>query len=156
MTDNIQTIYFDSIIPELKATNVKQIFQTLSSHINRIIGTPEKNLLENFIQNERQESSAIGDGVAIVEMRLPRLTKPFVIFTKLSNDVDLKAIDDEPVDLICTILSPEHEDVPHLQRLAKITRAFKNSKFCRDLRESKTIDDIRFCVQKMNEQRAAA
>lgn len=156
MTDNIQTIYFDSIIPELKGRDVKQVFQTLSTHVNQMIGASEEKLLENFTRNEKQGSSAIGDGVAITHMRLPRLTKPFVVFSKLSNDIDFKANDGAPVDLVCVLLSPEQEDIPHLQRLAKITRAFKNSKFCKNLRDAENVDAIRFCVENMNAYRVAA
>lgn len=156
MTNNINELRFDSILPDLKVTTAKQVLQELSKHTFHLIGTPEKTLLASLLQQELEENSGIGHGVAIVHMRLPRLTKPFVVFTKLAHMVDFKAVDDEPVDLVCLVLSPEYEGTKHLQRLAKVSRFFSNKIFCNKLRAAEGTEGIRMVLKEINDQKMAA
>lgn len=154
MTNDINELQFDSILMDLKASNTVQILQKLSEHTARLIGTP-KQLLMDHLQNQEQ-SSGIGGGVAISHMRLPRLTKPLIIFVKLSNNVDFKAMDGEPVDLVCLVLSPEFEGPKHLSRLAKVSRFFSSHSFCEQLREAQDKDDVRLALKNINMRRIAA
>ena len=156
MTNNINELRLDSILPDIKVTSAKQVLQKLAKHTFRLIGTPEKTLLNNLLQQEQEESSGIGNGVAIVHMRLPRLTKPFIVFTRLTHMVDFKAIDDEPVDLACLVLSPEYEGPKHLRRLAKVSRFFSNKAFCDKLRNAADTDEIRMVLKEINDQKMAA
>lgn len=156
MTNNIHELRFDSILPDLKVTSAKQVFQKLAKHAFRLIGTPEKKLLNNLLQQEQGESSGIGQGIAIVHMRLPRLTKPFVVFTKLTHTVDFDSIDGEPVDLVCLVLSPEYEGPKHLRRLAKVSRFFKDKQFCDSLRAAHSADDVSMILKEINNQKMAA
>ena len=105
---------------------------------------------------EKQGSSGIGNGVAISHMRLPRLTRPMIIYSKLSHMVDFNANDGEPVDLMCLVLSPEFEGPKHLQRLAKVTRFFNDEHFCNQLRQASDKQDIRFILKEMNDRKLAA
>lgn len=156
MTKEMTTLNFDSIITDLKATNVKQVFQKLSHHVHRLIGTPESTILETLISFEKEGTSGIGGGVAISHMRLPRLTHPMIIYAKSSNDINFQAHDGEFVDLICLVLSPEHEGVKHLQRLSKVTRFFNDKNFCDMLRHAEDKADIRQALKIMNHSRVAA
>ena len=156
MTDNIQEIHFDSIVFDLKAGNVKQIYQTLSRHINRLIGTPEKVLFDHLMDSEKEGTAGIGNGVAIPHMRLPRLTNPFIIFVKLAHEVDFKANDDLPVDMVCMVLSPEFEGPKHLARLSQVTRLFNQKEFCDRLRNAQDKDDVRQVVKDLNSRKIAA
>lgn len=157
MPDNIQQeLRFDSIIAELKVTGSKQVFQKLSEHVSRLVGTPQKTVKESLLAQEKAQSSGIGQGVAIPHMKLPSLTKPLVIFAKLARPVDFKSSDDEPVDLVCLVLSPTHDGPKHLRRLARTTRFFTDKSFCNQLRSATDIDDIRLIVKEINNRKMAA
>jgi PTS system nitrogen regulatory IIA component len=156
MTNEMNMLHFDSILTELKATNVKQIFQTLSTHVSRLIGTPEKFLLDSLVDLEKQGSSGIGQGVAVSHMRLPRLTRPMIVYAKLSDVVEFQSSDAEPVDLICLVLSPEFEGPKHLQRLAKVTRFFNDKNFCNQLRAAQDKESIRQALKEVNNRKLAA
>jgi|GEM_PF-441460 len=156
MTNEMSTLNSDSIIPELKASNVKSVFQKLSTHVHRLIGTPERFILGHLLEQEKRENSGIGNGVAIAHMRLPRLTHPMIIYSKLSQSVDFNANDGEPVDLLCLILSPDHEGSVHLQRLAKVTRFFRDISFCDKLRTATDKDEIRQILKEINYHKLAA
>lgn len=156
MANNIHELRFDSILPDLKVKTTKQVLQQLSKHISNLIGTSQKSLFDNLSKQETEQSSGIGQGVAITHMRLPRLTKPFVVFTRLPHKVDFKAIDDVPVDLVCLVLSPEYEGPKHLRRLAKVSRFFSDKAFCNNLRSSQDADDIRMALKEVNNRKMVA
>lgn len=156
MSNNIHALRFDSIISELKAANSKQVFQKLAKHVSTLTGTSEKSLLATLLGHEREQSSGIGNGVAIAHVKLPRLTKAAVIFARLPRGVDFAAIDDQPVDLVCLILSPAYDGPKHLRRLAKVTRYMTDTSFCDELRKAEDTDDIRLVLKEINERKLAA
>lgn len=156
MTNNIQTLYFDSIIHNLNVSNKKQFFKKISQHVSRLIGTPENFLMNIFTDVERKQNSSVGNGVAVTNISLPRLTKPMFIFVKLENAIDFEAIDDQPVDLLCLMLSPEFEGQEYLGRLSKTIRTLSNEKICKDLRHSQDADDIRDVMRMHQSQKMAA
>lgn len=156
MTNDIHKIEFDSILIDLKTSGVKHAFKSLSAHIHRLIGAPEDKIFTQLMTLEKEGTSAIGNGVSIPHMRLPRLTRPMTIFAKLPNSVDFGASDGEPVDIICLILSPDFEGPKHLQRLHAVTRFFNNQEIRNALKKAKDKDDVRMILKQENHLRLAA
>ncbi len=156
MANDIQKIEFDSILIELKTSGVKHALKTLSTHVHRLIGAPEDKIFTQIIALEKEGTSAIGNGVSIPHMRLPRLTRSMTIFAKLSSSVDFGANDGEPVDMICLVLSPEFEGTKHLQRLHTVTRFFNNKEIREALRGAEDKDDVRMILKQENHLRLAA
>lgn len=156
MTDDLQNIYFDSILLDMKANNPKQIYQKLSKHISNLIGTPENYFLKLLDENENYQNSGIGNGVAVIHARLPRLTRSMIVYSKISNPVNFSAADGVPVDMVALVLSPEFEGPKHLQRLAMVSRFFSNEETCAMLREATNYDSVRMTVKEMNERKKAA
>ena len=135
-------VSFDLTFPSVKALNKKQVLQDLSKQVANFIGTDQQWLLDNLLEQEKESSSAIGRGISIPHMRLPRLTRPFIVFSKLDQMIEFDAIDSDPVDIVCLVLSPEHEGTKHLQRLSEITRLFQEDHFCQKIREAETREEI--------------
>ena len=156
MTNNVQEIHFDTILLDVKAKNVNQVLQKLSEHVSNLIGIPEKNLFDNLTQREEQQNSCIGQGVAVADTKLPRLTRPMVIFSRLRKAINFQAIDGEPVDIVVLVLSPEFEEAKHLQRLATTTRFLCDIDICSSLRDAKNYETIRDIVKKVNTPKQAA
>lgn len=154
MTHNIHELRFDSILPDLKVTGRKQVFQSLTAHVEKLIGTPADLLMSEL--EEQQHNSAIVNGISIPHAKLPRLTKPLIVFTRLIRPIDFNAADNLPVDLVCLVLSPIHDGPIHLRRLAKVSRFFNNSNFCDALRNAQSSDDVKTVVAEVNKQRLAA
>lgn len=153
---NVQQFNFDSIITECKVSNVQDVFQKLSEHTSNLIGTSQSFLYGTLAEQESTDGSGIGHGVAITHMRLPRLTKPFIIFAKLNRGIDFQSLDNEPVDMVCMVLSPNFEGVKHLSRLAEVSRMFNNKELCYALREAKNKEDIKIALNTFNERKMAA
>lgn len=156
MTNNIQEIYFDTIIPSLKVMNSKQAYQKISNHVSNLIGVSENTLLNIMLENDALNTSGIGNGVAIAHAKLPRLTRPMIVYAKLDKEIEFNALDDEPVNMVCLVLSPEFEGPKHLQRLSMVTRFFKDNKTRAALEDATDYDSIRMAVKLMNEMKKAA
>ncbi|MEM8832933.1 MAG: PTS sugar transporter subunit IIA [Pseudomonadota bacterium] len=156
MTNTKQELRFDSILFDIHANSMKHLHQKLADHISQLIGTPKQSILTHLTDAEKEENSAIGNGVAIPHMRLERLTKPMIIFAKLEKAIDEKSADGIPIDLACLVLSPDYEGNKHLQRLAMVSRAFKNDNFCQSLRATTSSMEVRQVMQTAKEGRLAA
>lgn len=156
MTDNMQEVYFDTIIMDLKAANAKEVYKKLSNHVSNLIGTAEKFLLDTIIENEENKNSGIGGGIAVVHARLPRLTRPIIIYSKIIDPIDFSAADGELVDIVTLVLSPEFEGSKHLQRLAMVTRFFNHEETRTALRNAEDFECVRTIVSEINERKKAA
>ncbi len=154
MTSN--EMHIDTIIPSLKAANSKQVFQKLSQHISNIIGTPQKKLYSLLVTQEDSLNSGIGHGVAIAHTKLPRLTRPIILYARLESSVHFNATDGELVDMVVIILSPEFEGNKHLQRLAMVTRFFTDKSTRETLHDAQDYETIRHAVELINARKKAA
>ncbi len=150
MIKDIQQMHIDTILLDVHADNVKQVFQKLSKHVSNLVGAPEKFLFNSLMQRETHQNSGIGHGVAIADTKLPRLTHPMIVFARLTESIEYDAADGEPVDMIALVLSPEFEGPKHLQRLATTTRFFGNQKICADLRLAENYEAVRNIVKTAN------
>lgn len=133
MSYNIQA---DLILPKIKVTSQKQALTVLTQKIAAQIHYPQPLLFSHLMDREIQSSSGTGEGVAIPHLKLPNLQKRFVALATLSAPVDFKAVDGQPVDIICILLSPEQDGPLHLRGLSRISRLFKNKELCQKLRET--------------------
>jgi len=153
---NSNQMHIDTIIPNLQANNAKQVFQKISYHVSNIIGTPEKKLYSLLVKHEDSLNSGIGHGVAIAHTKLPRLTRPIIIYAKLEKPVHFNAADGEFVDMVAVILSPEHEGIKHLQRLAMATRFFTHPDTRNMLVDAQDYESIRRAVDAINARKKSA
>ena len=156
MTNKLDQLYFDSIVLDVNANSIKQSYQILAEHISQLIGTPKQYIIFHLMAAEKNETAAVGNGIAIPHMRLERLTRPMVVFMKLNKGVSCDSHDGLPADLFCLVLSPDYEGVKHIQRLSMVSRCFKNEDFCKKLRNVKSKADVRNALKEMNQKRAAA
>ena len=66
-----ERLWIDLILPDLKAAQTTQVYQTLCNRIDSMIGFPARTLFSQLMAREEQASSGIGEGVAIPHLRLP-------------------------------------------------------------------------------------
>ena len=153
---NNNEMYIDVILPDVKASNPKQIFQKIAEHVCNMIGTPEEKLYGLLVHEDNSFNAVIDCGVAVADAKLPRLTRPMIVYAKLDNAVDFDAPDSKLVDMIAVVLSPEFEGIEHLQRLAMTTRFFSN-KDARDmLHDAQGFEEVRNAVKNINARKKAA
>ena len=117
----------ESIIPELKGRNKKQVLEELidallkhKPHLDR------DRLMGVLLERERLGSTGIGDGIAIPHGKMRDLDQLALSFGRSSQGVDFESMDGKPVHLFFLLVAPENCAGIHLRALAKIARLLKN------------------------------
>lgn len=92
--------------------------------------TNEKKFLKSLIKREKEISTGIGKQVAFPHASGDFVKEPFIIFIRVNNPIEFRAIDKIPCKLFFVIgTPPDHEQV-HLKILSRIARdlSFTNLK----------------------------
>ena len=112
-------------------------------------------VLEGLIERERLGPTGFGGGTAIPHCKVTGIDTPVAVFVRLAKPVDYHAVDDEPVDLVCALVSPAQDGASHLRALAEISRLFRDEKFRTHMRGAADADAM-FALLSHVEERDAA
>lgn len=140
MTDD--PIRFTSYIFDLPAESRDQVLQSIAWKIGRETNADMTWIADQLLQSEERETSGIGGGVAIPHLKSTPLTTPQILLAKLAQPVEFGALDGQPVDLVCTVLSPQMDGVLHLRRLSRVTRLFRESFVLEKLRNAHSEEEM--------------
>ncbi len=149
-------VEFNAFILGLRAIDQKQILQNISWKIGRQTNADMTWISEQLLLSEARESSGIGDGVAIAHLKSTPLKTPFILVAKLDEPVSFNAADDVPVDIVCAVLSPQMDGPLHLQRLARVTRIFRDPQMLEKLRAATNEQEMAEILRPENRQFLAA
>ena len=142
MTSYLQDLQFDVILPRVKGMSNKQILLHLTQAAAKHLNISQETLLDAILTKEHTRSSAIGDGIAMPNIKVKGLQRPFALLATLNQQIDFDATDEIPVNLVAMILSPEKDGPKHLRRLARVSRLFKNTDLHQKLCEANDADII--------------
>jgi nitrogen PTS system EIIA component len=156
MTNADDLFLFDAFIPDLRATNVRQVYQTVSDKVGQDISVPAAALCEKFMEQEQRATSGIGNGIALPHLRLRKLKKPYTLFARLPQLVDFNAIDDQPVNLLCLLLSPDNNVAAHLRNLSRLTRLLRDDTLRLQLQEARNEDSLQAIMLASHQKQRAA
>jgi PTS system nitrogen regulatory IIA component len=87
-------------------------------------------LFQVLLARERLESTGIGGGIALPHVRSPivlHVPKATVTLCFLENPVDFRALDDEPVQVLFTLISPTLR--AHLHLLSRLVFTLRDAGF---------------------------
>jgi nitrogen PTS system EIIA component len=127
-TTNILTLH--------NINNKKQLFTKISNISEKNVNISKSKLLALLLNKEMNETSGIGEGAAILNIQISEVKNIFGVFIKLNKSINFNSIDNEPVDLIFTLISPKNNQPNHLYVLAFLSRLFKDKKKLKNLRAS--------------------
>jgi PTS system nitrogen regulatory IIA component len=108
-----------------------------------------------MVERERLGPTGFGGGTAIPHCKVSGIDMPVAVFARLSKPVPYDAVDDEPVDLVCGLISPAQDGASHLRALAEVSRLFRDEKFLAQLRGAADSAAM-FAVLTLSEERDAA
>ena len=111
---------FDAIKPSLSGGNKRALLQQMAQFAAGRLQVDAAEILSSITERERLGSTGFGQGVAIPHGKIEGLTSIYCMFARLSEPVDYKAIDGQPVDLIFLLLSPPDAGAEHLKALAAV------------------------------------
>jgi len=124
----------EAVLGSLHARSKKQLMHDLAARAAQLSGLPEGRIFETLLERERLGSTGMGQGIAIPHGRLAGLPRIFGMFARLESPIPYDAIDDQPVDLVFLLLSPEDAGADHLKALARVSRLLRNHATCEKLR----------------------
>ena len=116
--------------------NKKQLFTKIADSCEQNINTSKSKFLSALLDKEVNENSGIGEGVAIPNIQTDTIKNMFGVFIKLNKPINFNSIDNQPVDIIFTLISPQDYHPTHLNILAFLSRLFTNKKNVKNLRAS--------------------
>jgi PTS system nitrogen regulatory IIA component len=132
----------NAILPELRCISMRQVMQEIAQCAEADLRIPCEYLVDRLLSHDQRQSLGIGNGIAIAEMRLRRLRRPYVLFARTVRPVDLRAVDGHPADLFLLLLSPAGDMPGHLRRLSRLSRIMRDRDFCEKLRDAESVDAL--------------
>ena len=146
---------FDSIKPALSAGNKRVLLQQLSQLAAQRLELDQAAILSSVVERERLGSTGFGHGVAIPHGKVDGLARIYGLAARLSEPVDYKAIDGEPVDLVFLLLSPPDAGADHLKALAALSRVIRHAPTVEKMRGARSRDALAAVLIGADERDAA-
>jgi len=120
----------DLILPSLAGTDVSSVLKEFSDTIcssGKYIS--EQVLFQKLLERENQESTGIGNGVAIPHCKIDNLQQVILSIGYSQDGVDFRAIDGQLTYFFFVVISPSNASVLHLRTLAALSRLLKSPTF---------------------------
>lgn len=146
----------DVILPELKGKTALEILEEFSEAITAAGKYPNaKALCERLYEREQQESTGIGNGLAIPHCKIQDLPEAVLAIGYSPEGVDFKAMDGKPTHFFFMVVSPSSASVLHLRVLAALSRLLKSPTFLAQIRQHMDKNEV-IALIKEEEEKAAA
>ncbi|MGG5886549.1 PTS sugar transporter subunit IIA [Falsiroseomonas sp. HC035] len=124
------------------AGNKRSLIQDLAGQAAQRLGRPAEEVRAALEAREQLGSTALGRGVALPHARLPGNDAPLLLVTRLARAIDFEARDEEPVDLVFTVLWPEADAEGFLPALSGLCRSLRNPQVLQRLRQARDPQDV--------------
>jgi PTS system fructose-specific IIA component/PTS system nitrogen regulatory IIA component len=102
-----------------------------------------ESIVRAILKREELGSTGIGRGIAVPHTKHPSVNRLVGNVAISRNGVDFSSLDGEKVHLLFLLVSPPDRPGDHLRALENISRQLRDDTFCRFLKQSKNVDDIR-------------
>jgi len=140
--DIAELITPQSVIASLRSSNKRQLLQELARRAAPLVSLHEKTIFDTLLERERLGSTGIGAGTAVPHGRIHGLERIFALFARLEKPIPFESVDDQPVDLVFLLLTPDSAGADHLKALARVSRLFRNRAVCQKLRGTDSADAL--------------
>ena len=148
-------IDLDAIKPALPGGNKRALLQQLAQIAGQRVSLEPAAILASVVERERLGSTGFGHGVAIPHGKIEGLSQIYGLFVRLSEPIDYKAIDGQPVDLVFLLLSPTDSGAEHLKALAAISRVIRHEPTLEKMRGARSRDALAAVLIGADERDAA-
>lgn len=155
MTEISSLLVPGAVVAGANLASSKALLQHLGQLAEREYGLSAADVVDRLTERERLGSTGFGGGVAIPHGKIDGLQQVVGLFVQLAQPVDVKAIDDLPVDLVFCLLSPPDAGSEHLKALAQVSRWLRDRAFVAKLRGAGSADAI-YALFAASETRDAA
>ena len=123
-------------------TSKKRLLEFIANQVSDQYQLTQSTLYNNLLDRERLGSTGLGKGFAVPHARLADLENAIGLFIKLENPINFEAPDNQPVDLVFTIIIPDHATDQHLQTLSALAKVFSQASVCEAIRKANSCDEV--------------
>jgi len=155
MTEFSDLLLPGAVVAGLAASAKKPLFQQIGLLAASAYGLDATLVSESLVAREKLGSTGFGGGVATPHGRIEGLGHVVGVFARLAQSIDFKAVDDLPVDIVFTLLSPPDAGAAHLKALALVSRSLRDRAFVAKLRGAASPDAL-YALFSTGEARDAA
>ena len=133
----------DAIKVPLEASNKQEAIDELVDVLASTGKISDAEELKRVVwDRETQRSTGIGEGLAIPHGKCSNLDNLVVAVGRPSEPLDFDSIDNQPVQLIVLLVSPENRIADHIQALGKISRMMTSGSFRNSAYSAKTSEEM--------------
>jgi PTS system nitrogen regulatory IIA component len=132
-----QRIFLDTEI-----SSKKKLLELIANIVADQTQLAEPLIYSNLLNRERLGSTGLGHGFAVPHARLENLDKTIGCLFRLKEPVNFEAPDNQPVDLVFTIIIPQEATEEHLLILSSLARIFSQTDVCEAIRSATSRDEI--------------
>ena len=140
--DIAELITPQSVVASLRIANKRLLLQELARRAAPLASLHEKTIFDTLLERERLGSTGIGGGTAVPHGRLAHVPRILGLFARLEKPIPFDSVDDQPVDLVFLLLTPDSAGADHLKALARVTRLFRDRAVCAKLRGTDRADAL--------------
>ena len=119
-----------------------ELLARLAAEASKVLDREPIAILETLSSREALGSTGLGNGIAIPHGKLAGLSRVTALFARLETPIEFDAVDDQPVDLVMTLLAPLGAGADHLKALAQVARLLREPDVARKLRDSHDAEAI--------------
>jgi PTS system nitrogen regulatory IIA component len=143
------------VIVGLHARDKRQVLEEVAQRAAIDLGLETGAILGPLLAREELGSTGVGRGIAVPHARIAGLSRLYGLIARLERAVDFAAIDDQPVDLACLLLTPGGVPAEHLPALAAVSRRLGDKSVADRMRAARTGEDLYAVLIGMPRQSAA-
>ena len=126
MTDFHDLLVRETVSGDVLVSGKKQLFQKLADIAQAAHGLSSDTVFERLMERERIGSTGFGGGIAIPHAKIDGLDKVHALVLTLEPAIPFEAVDDIPVDIVFSLLSPADSGAEHLKTLARVSRYLRS------------------------------
>ncbi len=132
----------ERIFINTEITSKKRLLEFIANQVSNQYNLTQSKLYNNLLDRERLGSTGLGKGFAVPHARLADLDRAIGLFIKLDKPINFEAPDNQPVDLVFTIIIPDHATDQHLQTLSALAKVFSQASVCEAIRNAASSDEV--------------
>lgn len=117
-------------------SNKRQLFEIIAQKAEELTGFSQEHILATLMGREELGSTGLGNGIAIPHGKVQGLKSVTALFARLDQPIEFDAVDDQPVDLVVTLLAPVGAGADHLKALSRVARLLRTESITDQLREA--------------------
>ena len=136
-----------SIFIDTEITSKKKLLELIANVAADRSELPEATIYNNLLNRERLGSTGLGQGFAVPHARMDDLDRTIAFFFRLKEAVNFEAPDNQPVDLVFTIIIPEEATEEHLLILSTLARIFSQQDVCDAIRKAASKEEIAAIIE---------